>query len=295
MNQEHLLQEYREIEKRISDVVNFLEANKNEKAYKPYYKGICTLQSPLIHKPDILFIGINNGDGAYKEAKNNKQPIPVQTLLNDTKQFEEINWFKEGNAYGRFRKSPKEEWVSYNWYQRDKKVNNKFPKNMIDLLFEIAKLKYPKANHHHDNKSVPFWHKDFGENLMYTNLYPVSTTNCNDLKKIHKALSKEADLKYLWETSKNDKKCISEWIVRKYFINSIHKLIKLVEPKVIVCMGMSALNDFTYASHKNKQIVQTERTFGENKIPIVGFSREFAWNKRIPEIAKAIVPHLLSN
>ncbi|WP_430816387.1 hypothetical protein [Carboxylicivirga sp. RSCT41] len=293
MNQEELLKEYTIIENRISEVVDFFATHKEEKPYKQFYKGISTLQSPLIYKPDILFVGINNGDGEYKEAMNNNKPIPVNACLDGNEPPKEINWFKGGNARGRFRK-PKE-WVSHNWYQRDKKVNNQFPKNMIDLLFEIAKLKYPEANHNYDNISVPFWHDEFGENIMYTNLYPVSTTDTKGLKKVHQALAKEATLKDLWKTSQGDEKAINEWVVRKYFISSINHLVKLIEPKVIVCMGMAALNDFTYTVHKGKEIVRTERTFDEKKIPVVGFSRKGSWNSRIPKIAKVIAPFLVPN
>ncbi|MCT4589103.1 MAG: hypothetical protein N4A71_14875 [Carboxylicivirga sp.] len=293
MNQKDLLTEYTIIENRISEVVDFFNAHNDKKSYKPYYKGISTLQSPLIHNPDILFIGINNGDGEYKQAIKNGEPIPVNACLNGIEPPKEINWFKDGNARGRFRKPKEKEWVSHKWYMRNKQYNNDFPKNMIDLLYEIATLKYPNGNHDYDDKSVPFWYEDFGKNLMYTNLYPVSTTDINDLKKVHQALAKEAGLKDLWKTSKGTEKAINEWVVRKYFINSIRQLVKLVEPKVIVCMGMTAMNDFTYTTYKEKQIALTERTFGEKKIPVVGFSRKGSWNSRIPEIAKTIAPLLV--
>lgn len=57
-----------EIEKKIEPIKDFLEENKNTKYYKVLYKGIITLDSPLVYKPEILFIGINSGEGAYNEC-----------------------------------------------------------------------------------------------------------------------------------------------------------------------------------------------------------------------------------
>ena len=292
MNQEELLKEYTIIENRISEVVDFFDTHKEEKPYKSYYKGISTLQSPLVYKPDILFVGINNGDGEYEEAKNNKKPIPINACLYGNTPPKEVNWFKDGNARGNFRNPNRIKSLGYKWYQRDKVIHNPFPKNMIDLLFEIAKLKYPEANHDYDNKTTPFWYDAFGKNIMYTNLYPVSTTNVDDLKTIHKAFVNEKTLNHLWETSKGKQKKVDEWVVKKYFISSISKLVKLVEPKVIVCMGLEAVENLTFKKYTNQKVVVAERTFGERKVPVIGFSRNGNWNGRIPEIAKEIAQFL---
>lgn len=294
MNQETLKKEYSIIEERIAKVVSFLEKHKDSSKYKDLYKGISTLQSPLISQPEILFIGINNGDGAYREANNSLKTSENKTPLRwynepDSLFPSELNWFEKGNARGRFTELEEKNWEGYEWHQRDKKVNNIFPKNMIDLLYAIAKLKYPEAEHNEDDNTVPFWYEELGKRVMYTNLYPISTTKVKQLKPIHVHLAKEPELRALWKEAKGDERTINEWVVRKYFMTSISRLVKLVEPKLIVCMGMTATNDFTFEKHKDKKIVTTERTFGDRKVPIIGFSREGNWNSIIPEIAKTIV------
>jgi len=291
MEKEELLQKYREIEKKIVPIKDFLEEKKDSTEYKGLYRGIITLQSPLIFNPEILFIGINSGDGAYKEKNWNnptKNETPLKMIGEDVKCFKELNWFQKENARGYFKnKKEKKDWVGFEWYQRNQNVNNRFPKNMIDLLYEIAKIKYNCDKT--DNTTEPFWHEDFGKRIMCTNLYPIVTTDTRGLKKVHGSLATESSLLEFWQGGKS----INEWEVRKYFIKRTYELIELTQPKLVVCMGLAAFNDFLYTNCK-EDISTKFTTIGEKQIPIVGFSRKGNWggSSNIKKIAEEIGKHL---
>lgn len=285
MEKEELLQKYCETENRIVPIKDFLENKKDTSGYKGLYKGIITLNSPLVFKPEILFIGINAGAGAYNIKNPTRNETPLRMVGEDEMCLKELNLYEKGNARGYFKN--KKEWVPYEWYQRNQRVNNTFPKNMIDLLYDIAKLKFTddyKAEKY-DNKKLPFWYENFGQKIMYTNLYPIATTNTADLKKIHEKLAGEEELQKYWEESSGKDTSINEWVVRKYFISRAYELVKLVQPKVIVLMGKSAYNDFVDSNFKGI-IHSGKKQIDDKLVPLVGFSRRGQWSGHIPEIAK---------
>ncbi|HZL08351.1 MAG TPA: hypothetical protein VFC65_00020 [Prolixibacteraceae bacterium] len=297
MEEALLRQKYREIEDRIVPIVDFLEFKKDFNEYKGLYKGIITLQSPLVFKPEILFIGINSGPGAYNELNQNNSSnnkTPLRMIGKDKMCFNELNWFQYGNAMGGINE--RGNWEKFHWYQRNKKINNPFTRNMIDILYEIARLKFSEEykKNNYDNNKLPFWYEDFGKSIMCTNLYPIATTDVTDLNKIHSTLAHEKELQKFWEESRGNDKHINEWVIRKYFLKRVDELIHLVQPKVIVFMGISAFNDFMgrYRRHgKDKGPIQTDiLTLGDNKIPIIGFKRAWGWNSRsrISKIAAKI-------
>lgn len=284
MTYEQLLDKYSKIEQKIHPIINFLENNKEQKGFKDVYKGIITLQSPIVYKPDILFLGTNPGDGAYNVLNNKKSEqveTPLRMIGKDETFLKELNWYEFGNARGGWIN---EKWIGYKWYQRDKKVNNSFPKRMIDLLYEIAQLQYKEEyrKNQYYNNIKPFWYDTLGKNIMYSNLYPIATTNIGDLYKILNSISKTDELKFMW---KNQEKP-NNWDVRLFFIRLIDELINLVKPKSIVCLGKSTFDDFLYQKHQtNKKIYQSNK----NNIPVIGFSRRGNWNGLLPDIAKKIV------
>lgn len=291
MNNTPLIEAYSKIEEHILPIVEFLEQHKNEKAYSGLYKGIVTLNSPLIYCPEILFVGINAGEGAYI-VKNQKEDAynetPLRMIGGDQRCFDELNWFEVGNARGSLDKNGR--WQNYKWFQRDKKVNNPFTKNMIDLLYEIAKLRYPQEYQaqKYDNYTPPFWTEGFGKSLMYTNLYPIATKDTAHLKKIHAQLSREKELQNYWKQIRKEDEKIDEWTVRRFFILRTYELIDLIKPKMIVFMGLSAYNDFSYNVQRGT-IISTLITRNDRKIPTIAFSRKGNWSSRIPQIASKIV------
>ncbi|RCW33329.1 hypothetical protein, partial [Marinilabilia salmonicolor] len=240
-----------------------------------------TQLSPVIYQPDILFIGINPGQGAFIENYNNGIKEPPVIMLNPNKNIE-LDWFKDGNA-----RANKKNWKAFKWYERDKSINNIFVANLIDLLYFIAEEKYGVSKTEKNQR--PNWYEDFGKKIMFTNLYPIATKNTTDLMSILNSLSRENELKQYWlDVSKNEKK-INNWIVRKYFIKRIYEIVNLTSPKIIVCLGMTSYNDFTFSSSRKKIKINTERK--NVNCPIIGFSRKGNWSNLIPEIAKEINKH----
>ena len=284
MNQNELHNEYLNIEKKIFPILNFLENNKINNEYNSIYKGFITQFGPIVYNPEILFIGINPGDGAFTEYHRrgiNITPVKVFSPEENV----EFDWFKDGNA----RRANKKDWKAYKWFERNKSINNKFVANMIDLLYLVAEENCSISNSENEK---PDWHKNFGQRIMFTNLYPIATENTNDLNSILNNLSKKKELSKYWEEARGNDKKINSWVVKKYFIYRIYELIKLTEPKIIVCLGLSSYNDFTCSSSSEKIIVNTEKKYGVD-CPIIGFSRHWGWSSLIPEIAKEILKHSL--
>lgn len=287
MNDSELIRKYKEIESKIHPIKDYLELNKNDedKKLKGVYKGIITLVPPLLYKPDILFLGINPGGGAFHVENTSdyqKNLTPLRLFERNQEYYPELNWYEKGNAR---KEHNKDGWREYEWFQRDKKVCNPFTQRMIDLLYEVGKLKFPKEYKGYSNSSPPFWADGFGKNLMYTNLYPIATDTYSKLEKINKVLAQAPDLQPLWEEIGKSK----EWTVRLFFIRRIDELIKLVKPKLIVCAGKRTYNDFLYKSGTKDKIFTGER---KHDIPVIGFSRHGNWSSLIPDLAKKIVEHL---
>lgn len=273
MNKKLLFENYATIEKKLYTILDFLEQNKENVKYKDLYKGFITLQSPLIFNPDILFIGINPGQGAFKE-NGSKTPIRIFNPEIEIK----LDWYKNGNA--RCEKN-KNEWIkAYEWYQKDKGINNIFIVNMLQILYKVAELQYPDKEL--EKNKIPFWYESLGQNIMFTNLYPIATKNIKDLRTVFENLTEDESLNSLFGQSKSK----SVWYTQRYFIQRIEELVQLVQPKAIVCVGTHAFNDFTFTHERRKsKVFKTEK----KGYPTIGFSRLGNWSGLIPEIAKEIV------
>ena len=63
-------------------------------------------------------------------------------------------------------------------------------------------------------------------------------------------------------------------------------MIKLIDPKLIVCMGSQTFHDYTYSSRKKHSIKEifTHPEYDN----IIGFSRKGSWDGNIHNIAKEI-------
>lgn len=269
---------YSEIEQKIIPIKDFLENNKSDDKYKSLYKGFITIECPIVFNPDILFIGINPGQGASKENNNNGINETIR-LFNPESTIHD--WYKDNTARGGNQGNG---WKPYHWYQRDKPINNPFPARMIDLLYEIAECKFGK-NEKDNLSQEPSWFKSFGQNIMHTNLYPIATTETKDLNKIFRHLKNEPEIKTLL----NKQNGLTEWDIKLFFILKIKNLVQLIQPKVIVCMGTTAFNDFTYTHEKKADnIFKLE----ENNRPIIGFSRSGNWSGLISKLAKLIAEEL---
>ncbi len=279
MEKKILFDKYLEIEKELYPIKDFLEENKHIDEYQTLYKGFITMQSPLLFNPEILFLGINPGQGAFNENKNLGIDETIRIFEPD-KQVR-LDWYKKGNARCQ-KKNGK--WVKgYEWFERNQGINNQFVANMIELLYEVAKLKFPDENV--VPNTLPSWFETFGQNIMFTNLYPVATKDTEDLNKIFRYFSKEEEIFTHFGFSKPVKK----WDIQRGFIRNIEKTVKLVEPKVIVCMGTQAFNDFTYTTTKKNKKVFTGK---KGDFPVIGFNRSGNWSNLITDIATAIFDNM---
>ena len=154
---------------------------------------------------------------------------------------------------------------------------------MIELLYEVAKLKYPNEDNVSD--TLPSWFETFGQKIMFTNLYPIATKEAKDLNEIIKLLKTNSEVNALFANT-ND-----EWQVKLYFVKRIRELIKLVKPKVIVCLGFTAFDDFTFNGNKRIYTVGSGEKIAKTDvldIPVIGFSRKGSWKNLLPKIAEEI-------
>ncbi|WP_055444940.1 hypothetical protein [Lacinutrix himadriensis] len=138
-----IIENIQNIEKKYLPIKEILEKSNNSNKYHGLYKGIISIQSKIVNNPDILFLGINPGEGAYIEmnqnSKNHKTKFPEKLISNiDYLSNIELDWVKKGVSRG---EKIKGKWFGYEWYERDRKINNSFPSRMIDLLYYWSELK----------------------------------------------------------------------------------------------------------------------------------------------------------
>ncbi|WP_370861165.1 hypothetical protein [Parabacteroides faecis] len=274
---ETLLDKCKKIEEDYSIIIDYLE----EKRYREY-RGFQTFNSAIIPNPEILFIGINSGPGAYNEVNRGKCDIIYPNKLAGS--LEMLDWYKPGNARGY---SIAKRWIPVDWYRRDvKKVNNIFVRNMINLLYETAGRLSPDWIMKSDSSTLPLWYNGWGEKIMFMNLYPIATESAKDLYVILNRMVKENHLVSCWEGIDGR---MDNWKIRRFFIHHVNQTIRLLKPKCIVCLGMSAYNDFMVKSEK-RQLVKEEKTIGDTTYSVIGFSRKGAWGARVKDISRLIVP-----
>lgn len=239
LEMETLLDKCKEIEEDYSIIINYLETKCFEE-----YKGFQTFNSSILPNPEILFLGINPGPGAFYEI-NNGQQVETKYPNRLAGSFELLDWYKPGNARGYF---VDKKWIPVEWYRRDiKKVNNIFVRNMIDLLFETAGQLSPDWRVEPDSSTLPLWHAGWGRKIMFMNLYPIATRTTNDLYTILNRMAKEDCLFSCWNGIDGR---LDNWKIRRFFICHVYRTIQLLQPRLLVCLGMSAYNDFMFRSER---------------------------------------------
>ena len=240
-----------------------------EKQYEPsyqLYRGFDASPSKLIYRPDILFLAYNPSGGVDYWRLNHHPHLFLWPHLNER----ELMFFGKNAA----RKGGE-------WYELDKEENNSFPRQIVDLLYVLASMKYPGKDNERGTNKKPFWADDFKNSMVYLNLYPIATEDGDKLVRLFRKLHKDKDL------SMNFK---NEWQLRMYFINIMHKMVSLISPKVIVCMGAQTFHDYTYSERCNHTIneIMTDAKYDN----LIGFSRRGAWDGNIDNIAKAIADRI---
>lgn len=265
-----------QIEKLYLPIIEILE-KKDE--YKELYKGFISFQSKLNYNPDILFLGINAGEGAYNEykEKNLRRVINNQDYLKNLS----LDWFKKGNCRGEFIEKT---WFTYNWYDKTKKINNSFPTRMIDLIISFTK-KTNQEKEFTEKELVQLIENEIQNKIVFNNLYPIATKSTKELNDILIKLSKEKEILQILNTeNKNNLK-----VLKNFFRQRTIDFINVIDPKVIVFLGHTAYNDLTLkTNYKGKKILEEEiqlRKNAEKKYKIISFSRQGNWSTLINEIS----------
>ena len=220
------------------------------------YKGSTTIDSYLCYRPDVLILGYNPGNGKYHD------------------------WNKEGAhlVYTGERPLGIFEWGNANkgaWYEMSKPVNNSYPKNILEFLYQYAELrKWCKEDKAFE---CPTWMDKAERKIMMMNLYPIGTKDGATLRLLFTKLINENRIPYVGKFS-------SEWDLRKFLLIKLHQFIEqYVKPKSILCLGKSTISDYTwnnYAESKYKSVF-----IGKNYTNVVGVSRSGTWTNRAKKAA----------
>lgn len=264
MTKEEFRIRFFEIQKGYYPIMDLLTNKQSDKKYIDY-RGFDASPSYLIYRPKVLFLGYNptgSRDWMLWDKKGNHKKL--EPHIDET----ELMFFTRNGA----RKKNAE------WYELNVQENNKLPRQMVDLMYNLAyKIDPEKGNEKGSNKE-PYWAKSFKETMMYLNLYPVATKDGKTMISLFRTICKECDIP---EVCKGN-----EWNLRKYFIHIMHQMVELINPKLIVCMGSQAFHDYTYSSRKKHSINEIITHTGYDNL--IGFSRKGTWDVNISNIAEAI-------
>jgi hypothetical protein len=262
-----------EIEEKYLPVIEILEDESFLKTIENEYKGFITASNPLISNPKILFIGINPGDGAYKEInqiEGQNQKYPKRLFSNY--EIAENDWLKDGNA-----RADSKPWKAYKWHDRNKKINNVFPKRLVEFFFAYYNIKKETDYDEIENK--------INSDIFYYNLYPIATTTTKQLNVIlKKIVSRQIKL--------NEKEIGDIKDLKNYFRQRTIDVIENVQPEIIICLGKQSFKDLTFtnpnidAKDATKRYDIKFRKNDEKKYPVYVVSRNGNWEERIINLGK---------
>jgi hypothetical protein len=263
MTKEELRIRFYALQKEYRPIMDFLTENQYN---YPEYRGFDASPNNLIYKPKVLFLGYNPAGGKdwWRFDPKHQPHLFLWPHLTETDLF----FFNKNSA----RKENAE------WYELDKPVNNKFPRQMVDLLYELAALKYPEKSNEKGSNQKPSWADEFKQSIMFMNLYPVATKDGEAMVSLFRKICKENNTLAHCEQD--------EWHLRMFFIGVMRQMIKLIDPKVIVCMGSQTFHDYTYSPRETHSLdeILTDSRYDN----LIGFSRQGSWDRNIPNIAKEI-------
>ncbi len=273
-----MIDNIKNIEKKYLPIIEILEQNSK---YKKLYKGFITFQSKINKNPDILFLGINAGEGAFKEYKENNLR---RTIINEENlQSLKLDWFKDGNSRGEMLDK---KWNAYKWHETTKKINNSFPARMLDLLILLSEKHY--INKELDKqKIIQVIENEVHEKIVFTNLYPIATKTTTELNKILSMLVNETELLKNLGIEPNIKS------LKNFFRQRTIEYIDKLNPKIIVFLGHTAYNELTLkTNYKGKKVITDEIIFRKNDVKsykIVSFSRQGNWSGLLNEVVNKII------
>ena len=244
-----------------------------EKEYRPYFdlfvekqntytefRGGVTLDGYLNYNPDILLLAYNPAHGLYREWEYKKGHL-VNMGERPFSIFQRWNARKNGE-----------------WWEIEKKQCNWFPANVIELLFS-----YEEASEKDIRDVLKTPHKWVGhieKKIMVLNLYPFGTKDGKKLQYMFKRMIGDPNFTKIDACPAVRK----ERDIRQYFVELIRDFIFThIEPKCIVCLGVSTISDFT--DKKYHKLSGGLYVSNEDK-KIIGINRRGNWTKRAKEAGK---------
>lgn len=283
----YLIEELIKIENKYLPIIQILENNSK---YKDLYRGFITFQSKISPSPDILFLGINPGEGAFRELNPKRvfnPEFPKRKIDPENLHSLNLDWSKKGNARG---ESIEKKWHSYEWFEDTKKINNSFPARMMELLYSYTE----KANQdkkHQRREIISIIENDLQDKIVYTNISPIATKSVTELAKIYNLLSKEKNISELIGiTSK-----VTPALVKNFFRQRMIDIIKILDPKIIVLLGHTTYHELTQLNDfRDCKVIKSEIKLRKNdltKYKIISFSRQGNWSPLINEIATSIAEY----
>ena len=186
----------------------------------PYYRGWADIDSPIIFKPDILFIGINRGDGRFRSWNWNKKKINY-SLPPDypTPWRSHLHYTEKGTARNN------------EWWDNSP-LRNMFPYTICELLVRVYRnfneyaFSYPRK----ELTSV------FESKVMATNVYTMVTSEASELRHLMKDYHKNTGIN-----------------IKQLCKKRLKELIKLTQPKVVVLLGKTVEKDIVYIMNDLQQ------------------------------------------
>jgi hypothetical protein len=247
-----------------------------EKEYRPYFdllvknqgkkytefRGGVTLDGYLNYNPDILLIAYNPEHGLHREWEYDKGHL-VNMGERPFSIFQRWNARKNGE-----------------WWEIEKKRCNRFPANIIELLFSYEEALGKDIGH--VLKTPHKWVDHIEKKIMVLNLYPFGTKHGKELQSMFKKMIDDSNFT---ERDAYTAEC-TEWDVRKHFVKLMRDFIfTYIKPKSIVCLGVSTISDFTYGEYHKLSGGLYESN--ENK-KIIGINRRGNWTTRAKEAGKKV-------
>lgn len=246
-----------------------------EKKYRPYFdlfvenqdkytefRGGVTLDGYLNYNPDILLLAYNPEHGLHREWEYDKGHL-VNMGERPFSIFQRWNARENGE-----------------WWEIKKKRCNSFPANIIELLFSYEEALGKDIGH--VLKTPHKWVDHIEKKIMVLNLYPFGTKDGKKLQSMFKKMIDDSNFTKIDACPAVRK----EKDIRQHFVELMRDFINTkIEPKCIVCLGVSTISDFT--DRKYHKLSGGLYESKENK-KIIGINRRGNWTKRAKEAGKKV-------
>lgn len=266
MKRNDLLKKYYEIERIYDPWLDLLQNSVNKETGKSVefktFKGFQTLRGRLVKRPLVLFIGLNPGPGRYNEK--NKVPEPLKGPRS------KLFCYNQGAlSESDYRRR----------YSKNQKIHNSYIRKFVKLMYFLAdelglkELEICGMKESNEVSNGCLWSEWIQNMVMCTNLFPFSTTNESDLKKLLCEMKDSPNApcesykgKILWEFE------------NEVFVKPMKQLIQLVEPQVVVCLSKKVFHNLTDDGNKTK-VDENGLLFSDNEKyrNYIGIHRRQGW------------------